>query len=522
MQYVILFFSIVNLLLGIIIWIHSKHERETVTFLSFAFLSSLWTFNNFYLRIHPDIISLRASYALGFVVATFGLIWTYFFLKKNLPIFVKYFMLPLTGAFFVVALFSDRIVRELYSVEPFGYEGVLGDWFIAYSLYFGLVILLILYNFFHQLVIEDDSARRSQIQYVLGGATVFAITSSIVSFVIPTFFNTLRYTIFDNFSFSIFLASIVYAILRFRLFNIRVLVTEIFVFLLWTLILIRATTSGDLRDAVLNVGLLVLSVLIGIFLIRSVLQEVKQREQIERLAKDLTDTNERQEKLIHFIGHEVKGYLTKGEYAFAELIDGDYGEINPDAKILATNALAEVRKGVSAVTDILKAANLKRGTVSYNKEKTDLKALLKEEIIKLRPSAEERGLALETSFNEEQKYMVRIDRTQFAEHVIRNLIDNSIKYTSKGKVMVRLAQAGSKVLLVIKDTGVGITDEDKEHLFTEGGHGKDSIKINVHSTGYGLYIAKEIVEAHDGSIKGESEGKGMGSTFTVELPAVTS
>ena len=70
----------------------------------------------------------------------------------------------------------------------------------------------------------------------------------------------------------------------------------------------------------------------------------------------------------------------------------------------------------------------------------------------------------------------------------------------------------------MKDTGVGISPEDRSRLFIEGGKGKDSLKINVESTGFGLYIAKKIIEAHGGRIWVESEGPGTGSTFSVELP----
>ena len=65
---------------------------------------------------------------------------------------------------------------------------------------------------------------------------------------------------------------------------------------------------------------------------------------------------------------------------------------------------------------------------------------------------------------------------------------------------------------------MGITDEDKANLFTEGGHGKDSIKVNVDSTGYGLFIAKQVTEAHGGTIRAESEGAGKGSEFVVMMP----
>ncbi len=66
---------------------------------------------------------------------------------------------------------------------------------------------------------------------------------------------------------------------------------------------------------------------------------------------------------------------------------------------------------------------------------------------------------------------------------------------------------------------MGSSEEDKKRLFTEGGHGKESQKVNVHSTGYGLFIAKNVTEAHGGTIRAESTGPGQGSTFVVELPA---
>jgi signal transduction histidine kinase len=70
----------------------------------------------------------------------------------------------------------------------------------------------------------------------------------------------------------------------------------------------------------------------------------------------------------------------------------------------------------------------------------------------------------------------------------------------------------------VKDSGIGITPEDKKNLFTEGGRGKDAVRVNVDSTGYGLYSVKLIVDAHNGKAWGESEGVGKGSTFFVELP----
>ena len=157
--------------------------------------------------------------------------------------------------------------------------------------------------------------------------------------------------------------------------------------------------------------------------------------------------------------------------------------------------------------------------MSYIKEPFDLKALVIEAVAKARPSAEAKKLDLSLHIDESKMYTYTGDKVQMADHVLRNLIDNAVSYTPTGSIDVRLERVGEGYLIAVKDTGVGISEGDRPLLFAEGGHGKDSIKVNVHSTGYGLFIAKNIVEAHGGTIRAESEGPGKGSTFVVELPA---
>jgi signal transduction histidine kinase len=114
-----------------------------------------------------------------------------------------------------------------------------------------------------------------------------------------------------------------------------------------------------------------------------------------------------------------------------------------------------------------------------------------------------------------------VDETQIVQ-VFKNLVDNAIKYSPSGTVKASLGidPNGLKALFEIKDTGIGLTDSDKKRLFTEGGKGEESLKYNTDSAGYGLYIVKKIVETHKGKIWAESEGRGKGSKFCVELPIV--
>ncbi len=283
-----------------------------------------------------------------------------------------------------------------------------------------------------------------------------------------------------------------------------------------TLVEVIFTTNPIL--ILFRTSLFVLILIVGLLLVRGVVREVQQREKLEKLAEELEKTNSRQETLIHFIGHEVKGFLTKAAGTFSALVEGDLGEVSPTVKEFAERALADTRHGVTSVSDILKASNLKKGTVEFKKEQFDLKTLVAEVVERARPTAEGKGLTF--SFEAAQgEYQVVGDREELGDHVLRNLIDNSINYTPSGSISISLAREDKKITFTVRDTGVGISDEDKTHLFTEGGHGKESQKVNVNSTGFGLYIAKNIITAQGGTIRAESAGAGKGSTFIVELPA---
>ena len=235
------------------------------------------------------------------------------------------------------------------------------------------------------------------------------------------------------------------------------------------------------------------------------------------LSAELELANQQQETLLHFISHEIKGYLTKGQNAFAGIVEGDYGPVPPKTQEIAATALGEMRKGVSTVMDILDASNLKKGTMAYKKESFDIAKAVAEVCSDLTPTGEKKGLTITCALVDEQIPFTG-DEEKIKRHVIRNLLDNSINYTPSGSVSLSLEHLDRLIRLTVKDTGVGITEDDMKKLFTEGGHGKEAIKTNVNSTGYGLFIAKQVVEAHGGKIWAESEGTGKGSRFIVELP----
>lgn len=250
-------------------------------------------------------------------------------------------------------------------------------------------------------------------------------------------------------------------------------------------------------------------------------QVYKHSLELARLKQALEIANAKQESLLHFISHEIKGYLSKSEAGFAAIVEGDYGNVSEKLSLMARDALSDTRKGVETVIDILSAANLQKGTVAYKKTEFDLAEAVRSSVVELKAAADKKGLSMEFIADKGAGQMMILgDKHKLRDDVIRNIVDNSIRYTPSGHIRIKLTRVGAILRLTVEDTGVGISADDMQNLFTEGGRGKESTKVNVHSTGYGLFIAKSVIEAHGGKIWAESDGPGKGSRFIVELPAV--
>ena len=355
---------------------------------------------------------------------------------------------------------------------------------------------------------QTDSKVRGEIVIATLGVLLFLLTFSWGN-IVGSFSDDWKLPQWGLFGMPVFIAFLSYLVVEYEALNIKVLGAQV---LMLTLIALMGSVLllviGTTVKIILGLTL-ACTIVVGYFLVRSVKAEVRAKEQ-------LAIANKQQENLLHFISHEIKGYLTKGEGAFAEIAAGSFGVPTDGIKHMSESALAEMRKGVDTVMYILKASDFKKGTVTYEKKPFDFKKTVLESIAALKPEADEKHLAITTAIGDGD-FTFTGDEEKIRQHVTRNLIENAIKYTPSGSITVSLAREGATIRFAVQDTGVGITPEDMKNLFTQGGHGKDSIKVNVHSTGYGLFIAKQVVESHGGKIWAESAGAGKGTRMVVEV-----
>lgn len=319
-------------------------------------------------------------------------------------------------------------------------------------------------------------------------------------------------------------AFLFYLIVKFNTFNIKLLGSQALVITLWSLVgsLLFLQTIENVR-IITSITLIIL-IILGVQLVRGVKREIGQREKIERLALDLEKANARLRELdqlksefLSFASHQIRSPLTAINGYSSMILQGDFGEI-PEKIRGAIQTMDESSKGlVKIVNDFLDISRIEQGRMKYDMADFDVKELAQEVVEELKPNIENKGLQVEFS-SKNTGFMVFGDKMKIKQ-VIGNIIDNSIKYTPEGKISVNVEREGGNVKISISDTGIGIPQEEISKLFSKFSRAKDAHKTNVSGTGLGLYVAKQMVEAHKGKIWVESPGKGMGSTFVIEIPA---
>ncbi|MCU0679382.1 MAG: HAMP domain-containing histidine kinase, partial [Planctomycetes bacterium] len=172
---------------------------------------------------------------------------------------------------------------------------------------------------------------------------------------------------------------------------------------------------------------------------------------------------------------------------------------------------------IRLVENLLNISRIESGRLQFTFREMQLEDLVLSVVNELLGTARKKGLKLEYFPPKKALPPLKIDEEKIRQ-VAMNLIDNSIKYTKQGKITVSVARTGNVLKFMVEDNGAGIRPEDLPRLFKKFSRGEGMSLLNTEGTGLGLYVAKEMIDAHHGRIWGESAGEGKGSKFCFTLP----
>ncbi|MFT5179500.1 MAG: signal transduction histidine kinase [Candidatus Paceibacteria bacterium] len=518
--------AIITALVATIYILSRRRDLVTMLFASISALFIFWVFS--------DVIqwATNATYVSRFFwsltvlseMLIYGLSYylTYVFITgKDLP-FRQKGLLTLLLLPIIVTMPTTYLLPAMDLSSCAAEES---NFLIYYVYFFGIFYLLSI------LILalkkrKTSGRKRGEVVAFASGIIIF-ITSFVSGNIIGSLTENWNIAQFGLFGMPLFIGFLTYMLVKYKSFSAKILGSQALVVALW-IIIASLLFVGGIRDSIIAIYLvsisLGISVIFGVLLIRSVSEEVLQREEIEKLAKDLQIANsnlkvldKQKSEFVSLASHQLRGPLTSMKGYISLILEGDYGKISKGV----TEALGKVQSAtgdlVLLVSDYLDVTRIELGKMKYDIEDVDINELLNTTYQELLPGITESGLQFTTDLHKDSKFVISGDRNKLKQ-VIINLIDNSLKYTSEGTIKLSSKKVGNKVRIVLEDTGVGIPAESMESLFEKFIRASNANQQEVKGTGLGLYIARKIVEEHCGGIWAESGGEGKGSKFTIELP----
>ena len=212
------------------------------------------------------------------------------------------------------------------------------------------------------------------------------------------------------------------------------------------------------------------------------------------------------------MSHELRTPLN-AIIGFAQYLQTD-PTLDETHKEVAKNIELSGRHLLSIINDILDFSKAEAGKLKVCKEKINLRDVLGEVEIMIRPSAEEEGIELEI-----EKPDIEIETDpRLLKQILINLLSNAVKYTERGSVKLRVEELGQELKFRVIDTGVGIPKEAQERIFEVFEQLDNPIQKKHRGTGLGLALTKKLVSLLGGRIGVFSEGEGKGSEFWFTLP----
>ena len=222
-----------------------------------------------------------------------------------------------------------------------------------------------------------------------------------------------------------------------------------------------------------------------------------------------------QREFINIAAHELRT-PTQSILGYSELLQNDPGEQAPAMlKALTRNAY----RLQALITDILDVARIEAGTLIIEKDNVNLMDLIKMALSDIENQAKIDSKKIKIShtiknlrrLDEEKDLIIHADKDRILQ-VLSNLLGNALKFTIEGEIATTTELKDEEVIVWIKDTGTGIDREIFPKLFEK------FVSKSEKGTGLGLFVSKNIIQAHGGRIWAENNSDGVGATFAFSLP----
>ncbi|OGY83064.1 MAG: hypothetical protein A3F54_04525 [Candidatus Kerfeldbacteria bacterium RIFCSPHIGHO2_12_FULL_48_17] len=240
-----------------------------------------------------------------------------------------------------------------------------------------------------------------------------------------------------------------------------------------------------------------------------IIHDITREKLIEKLKSEF----------ISVAAHQLRTPLTAVKWSLQMVRDGDIGPLNEEQRQMLDKGFVSNQRMINLVNDLLDASRIEEGRFKYQPQQLDPLELLNSVAQEFEHVFKERGIVFNMSIPKTKIPFIYAD-PQKIRMVFQNLIDNATRYTKKsGRITVTLDYDSNNgaVDFSVADTGVGIPENQKPQIFSKFFRGENVVRMQTEGSGLGLFIVKNIVEEHGGTIRFDSQVN-VGTTFYVVLP----
>ena len=248
-------------------------------------------------------------------------------------------------------------------------------------------------------------------------------------------------------------------------------------------------------------------------IVKEILRQKYEKEETSRKFVELSELNRIKNDFLTVAEHQLRTPLTAVKWALSNLLEEK--KFSEGDKVPFREISAKIDNSLTIVNEMLQTAETGAGGgLKLERQKIDLGVLITSIISELQFLIKKKSV--QVRFHEPSGLVIDGDR-KLLRIALANIIDNAARYSPNGTVNIVAIRAEDKILITIKDDGIGIASDDLPYVFERFYRGKNAITLDPNESGVGLYISKKIIELHNGEIK-LSSAVGQGTTVLVELP----
>ncbi len=238
-----------------------------------------------------------------------------------------------------------------------------------------------------------------------------------------------------------------------------------------------------------------------------ILHDITREKEIDRMKTEF----------VSITAHQLRTPLSSVKWILRMILDGDVGKISKEQAQFLEKGYESNERMISLINDLLNVARIEEGRFLYRLSFQSIEEIIKEVIADLDKFIKARKVKIIFKKAEKSLPRIKIDAEKI-KLVIQNLLDNAIRYSPTGKEVIISIKCGKMhIEVMIKNIGIGIPRSQQNQVFTKFFRADNVVKLETGGTGLGLFICKNIIEAHGGKIWFESR-ENQGAAFWFILP----